>query len=99
MSVQRKTRVVVDFAAAGLGLQYGTVRLVRADGGWATIGCGLAADIGVALADLASAVEHIGSSAVPGLLAQPIIDLAVAVRPGAAVEEVAASMSQLGWIY
>ena len=90
---------MTDFAAAGLGLQYETVRLVRADAGWAAIADELAARISVALADLAPAVEHIGSTSVPGLLAKPIIDLAIGMPPGTALDDVAVPMSRLGWIY
>jgi GrpB-like predicted nucleotidyltransferase (UPF0157 family) len=89
----------MDFAGAGLGLHYGTVRLVRADAGWASIARELAAEISAVLANVARAVEHVGSTAVPGLLAKPIIDLAVATRPGTAVDDVAEPMSRLGWIY
>ncbi len=91
--------MVTDFAAAGLGLQYGTVRLVPADAGWTTIARELAEDIGKALARSARAVEHIGSTAVPGLLAKPIIDLAIGVDPGADVRLIAQPMSRLGWVY
>lgn len=99
--VQRrcKTPGVIDFAAAGLGLQYGTVRLVRSDASWPTIARRLAADIAEALGDAAAGIEHIGSSAVPDMLAKPIIDLAVGVRREAAVTDVSRPMSGLGWIY
>jgi GrpB-like predicted nucleotidyltransferase (UPF0157 family) len=95
----RQTHVVFDFAAAGLGLQYGTVRLVPAEDAWASIAQALAADISIVLVDHAIEVEHIGSTAIPGLLAKPIIDLAVALRPETVVEEIAELMSGLGWIY
>ena len=36
--------------------------------------------IHIALADLAPAIEHIGSTAVPGLAAKPVIDMLVGVR-------------------
>ena len=90
---------MTDFAATGLGLQYGTVRLVPTDARWATIAQELAEDIRKALAGPAAVVEHIGSTAVPGLLAKPIIDLAVGVDPGTLVTEVAEPMARLGWIY
>ncbi len=89
----------MDFAAAGLGLEYRTVRHVPADEAWAAIASELAADIGVVMANLAGGVEHIGSTAVPGLMAKPIVDLAVGVQPGVAVEDVSERLSQLGWIY
>ena len=96
---REQTHVVLDFAAAGLGLQYGTVRLVPAEDAWASIARALAADISRVLDGHAIEVEHIGSTAIPGLLAKPIIDLAVALRPGTVVEEIAEPLSGLGWIY
>jgi len=94
-----KLAQVLDFAGAGLGLQYGTVRLVPADARWALIAHELAADIRAVLGDSVQAVEHVGSTAVPGLLAKPIVDLAVGARPGSTVDEIAEGMSRLGWIY
>lgn len=90
---------MTDFAATGLGLRYGSVRLVPTDARWATIARDLAEDVGQALAGPVAGVEHIGSTAVPGLLAKPIIDLAVGVNPGTLVTEVAEPMARLGWIY
>lgn len=90
---------MIDFRAAGLGLQYGTVRLVRADARWAAIGAELAADIRAVLGGAAEAVEHIGSTAIPGMLAKSIIDLAVGVRSEIGVDEVADGLSTLGWIF
>ena len=90
---------MTDFASAGLGLQYGTVRLVHAREGWAVIASELAAEINRVLSALVVGIEHVGSTAVPGLLAKPIIDLAVGIRPGAVLSEVTEAMSRLGWIY
>ncbi len=59
----------------------------------------LAADIGAMLGGSVQAVEHIGSTAAPGLLAKPIVDLAVGVRPGSTVDEIAEGMARLRWIY
>ena len=89
----------VDFAAVGLGLDHRCVRLVRTDERWVTIGRALALDIGDALADVATGVEHIGSTAVPGLLSKPIIDIAIAVPAGIDVDAIARPLSALGWIY
>lgn len=93
------TREVIDFVGAGLGLQYGTVRLVPADPRWMAIVDQLAADIRAVLGGWVGAVEHIGSSSVPGLLAKPIVDLAVGVRSDTTVDEIADGMSRLKWIY
>ena len=94
-----QTDAVIDFAAAGLGVRYGTVQLVRVKEQWAAIADRLAVEFSAALGPAAGAVEHIGSTAVPGLLAKPIIDLAIGLRPETSVEEITAPLSGLGWIY
>ncbi len=86
----------VDFAVAGLGLQYGTVRLVRALGGDRRR---LMEDVRSALPDVVTEVAHVGSTAVPGLLAKPVIDLALALAPDVAVDDVARPLARLGWLY
>jgi GrpB-like predicted nucleotidyltransferase (UPF0157 family) len=46
-----------------------------------------------AMGEVALSIEHVGSTAVPGLAAKPVIDLVVVVRPGeicAAIERLAA---------
>lgn len=91
--------MVIAFAHAGLGLQYGTVRLVRSDVAWALIAQKLAEDIRRAVAGLAREVEHIGSTSVPGLLAKPILDLAIGACPGTEVTEIVEPLSRIGWIY
>jgi len=89
----------MDFAAVGLGLQYGTVTLTRADKRWGVVANVLAAQIETALAGLAHAVEHVGSTSAPGLLAKPIIDLAIGLQSTTALNEVQERLSRLGWIY
>lgn len=42
-------------------------------------------------------VEHIGSTAVPGMLAKPIIDLAIRVTDRAEFEKHAQSLARAGW--
>ena len=64
--------------AGGLGLKRGTVRLIEADASWAEAYRREVerASALVAHAQLPPLVfEHIGSTAVPGLIAKPIIDL------------------------
>ncbi len=63
-----------------LGVREGEVRLVEHDPAWA--GCFRRERLRLrrALGPRLLAVEHIGSTAVPGLPAKPIIDLAIRVR-------------------
>jgi GrpB-like predicted nucleotidyltransferase (UPF0157 family) len=89
---------VDDFGAVGLGLDRGTVRLVAARPEWAAVAAQLRANIRNGLGDRILAVEHVGSTAVPGMLAKPILDLAAAVVHDdvAAIE---GPLGRLGWIY
>jgi GrpB protein len=66
-----------------LGLAYGRVRLVDSDPRWPGAFRRLAAELRATLGELAVAVEHIGSTAVPGLAAKPILDVAIGLAPGA----------------
>jgi GrpB-like predicted nucleotidyltransferase (UPF0157 family) len=90
---------VIDFAAVGLGLQYGTVALVRADEQWGAVAEMLSAKIEEALVGVADDVEHIGSTSVPGLLAKPIVDLAIGMSSATSLDDVEEPLSRLGWIY
>ncbi len=60
-----------------LGLPYGTVRLVEHDPRWSVEFERVAAQLRPALGSLVVAVEHVGSTAVAGLIAKPILDVAV----------------------
>ena len=49
------------------------------------------------LGELLCAAEHVGSTAVPGLAAKPIIDLDAVIRDDADLEEVIRAMERLGY--
>jgi GrpB-like predicted nucleotidyltransferase (UPF0157 family) len=51
----------------------------------------------VALASLAPVIEHVGSTAVPGMAAVPVIDLAVGVADPAAVDAQSERLSNFGY--
>jgi GrpB-like predicted nucleotidyltransferase (UPF0157 family) len=85
---------------AALGLPYGQVRLAAgAATEWARAYERIAAATREALGDAASGVEHVGSTAVPGMPAKPIIDIAVGMRPGGTVAEMRARLEPRGFIY
>ncbi len=66
-----------------LGLEHGTVRLVAHDPAWAALFRAEAARVRSALGpDRPLALEHMGSTAVPGLVAKPVLDV-LAGRPAA----------------
>lgn len=52
------------------------------DPAWPLVFEGLRARIWPAVSDIALSVEHVGSTAVPGLAAKPIVDMDVVVAPG-----------------
>ena len=52
-----------------------------------------------ALADLVLAIEHVGSTAVPGLGAKPVIDITVGVRTLVDGEKCVGPMEELGYEY
>jgi GrpB-like predicted nucleotidyltransferase (UPF0157 family) len=80
-------------------LTYGQVRLVDSDTGWPRAFERLAAELRSALGELSVAVEHVGSTAVPGLVAKPILDLAVGLAPAADPDRVIRAIERLGYEY
>lgn len=69
------------------------------DGRWAARFDAEAGRIRAALGPLPLAVEHVGSTAVPGLLGKPVLDIAVAVASGAAADACVAPLEDLGYVY
>lgn len=63
-----------------LGLASGTVRVVPYDPRWPALFIRCAADVEGALGTEALAIHHVGSTAVPGLAAKPILDILVGVQ-------------------
>lgn len=69
-----------QLAGTELGLTYGKGRLADSQPGWADAFERLAAEVWSALRGRAVGVEHVGSTAVPGLVSKPILDLAVGLE-------------------
>jgi GrpB-like predicted nucleotidyltransferase (UPF0157 family) len=59
----------------------------------------LAARINAVLGGLVERIEHIGSTAVPGLAAKPIIDLDVVLASPADLPEAMARLSTIGYVH
>ena len=53
--------------------------------------------IAAALGEIASAIEHVGSTAVPGLAAKPIIDMDVLLTSSSALSAAVSRLSSLGY--
>ncbi|MEW1958300.1 GrpB family protein [Kineococcus sp. NPDC059986] len=80
-----------------LGLRDGEVRLVAPEPAWAAEGAAECARVLAAAAPWALRAEHVGSTAVPGLVAKPVVDVAVAVRDLADAAAMAPGMAGLGY--
>lgn len=83
-----------------LGLERGTVRLIPYDPRWAELFAAEAERIRMALGEeLPLAIEHMGSTAVPGLAAKPIIDILGGYPPGAQVERYIEPLVRAGYVH
>jgi GrpB-like predicted nucleotidyltransferase (UPF0157 family) len=91
--------MALTLAADGLGLEYGQLALLRTRPGWLDCGAQLRAHLAAVLTDHHTAVEHVGSTSVAGLLAKPIVDLAVGIAASPAFDPLSARLEQDGWIY
>jgi GrpB-like predicted nucleotidyltransferase (UPF0157 family) len=89
----------LELAGRGLGLDYGTVALVESDERWREAFGQLARELRACLGDIAVEIEHVGSTAVPGLPSKPILDVAVRLAPTADLEEVIALLERNGFEY
>ena len=83
----------------GLGLAKEEVRLARGDAGWFIVADALTTQIRNHLGVRAAAVEHIGSTSVPGLLAKPIVDIAVVLAADVSTETAVEVLEDLGYEY
>jgi GrpB-like predicted nucleotidyltransferase (UPF0157 family) len=73
------------------------VVIVPYDPAWPPIFDGLRDVYARALGPLALAIEHVGSTAVPGLAARPIIDVDVVIPSRAVLSEVIHRLARLGY--
>lgn len=69
------------------------------DGRWAEWYQAESAAIGAALGDYVSGIEHFGSTAVPGLIAKPIVDILIGARPGSDPHAAIDGLAGLGYEY
>jgi GrpB-like predicted nucleotidyltransferase (UPF0157 family) len=73
------------------------ITVVDYDPTWPTAFEAVRARVWPVVDDIALAVEHVGSTSVPGLAAKPIIDVSVVVPTGAAVKVAIERLSTLGY--
>lgn len=80
------------------------LKLVRVDAAWVTMGANWCARIEHALGDALEGghlydVAHVGSTAVPGLLATPTLDLIALVHPWPLPDDANARLANLGFVH
>lgn len=79
------------------GMLRSGMRLVPHDPSWAEWFAAEAARLRAALGSLALRIEHVGSTAVPDLLAKPVIDICVVVATPAAFTSAVDPLARLGY--
>ncbi len=100
--MERPRPLLLDGQLGGvsmLGLRYGTVQLVPYRLEWARAFADERARLSEALSKLPCQIEHVGSTAVPGLHAKPILDIAVGLPPGSAPKEAVSAIRALSYEY
>jgi GrpB-like predicted nucleotidyltransferase (UPF0157 family) len=95
---ERPGIVPVDLAV-GEGAMPDPIVLVEYDSDWPGIFEVLRARLVAAVGDLVVTVEHVGSTAVPGLVAKPIIDLDLVIPSSDDIPEAIARLAALGYAH
>jgi GrpB-like predicted nucleotidyltransferase (UPF0157 family) len=80
-------------------LARGTVQLTEWTPRWTELFAEEAARLRIALADLAVAIEHYGSTSVPGLVAKPVLDILVGGPEATDAAPCLAALAPLGYDY
>ena len=80
-----------------LGLKRGTVALVPHEAAWEAEAARIIETLKSILRDAAVDIQHVGSTAIPGICAKPIVDIAVAVRSFADINEKQAELEAQGF--
>ena len=75
------------------------VRIVEPDPAWATLAAAELGRLGDALGAVGVRLEHVGSTAVPGLAAKPIVDLQVSVDALRPLERYVMPLERLGYLF
>ena len=81
------------------GLAHGTVQLAEWTPRWTELFAEEAARLRAALGDLAVAIEHYGSTSVPGLVAKPLLDILIGGPEATDAAPYVAALAPLGYDY
>ncbi|PRA01204.1 hypothetical protein CQ017_01475 [Arthrobacter sp. MYb224] len=90
--------LVASLSAADLGLRRGVVALAAPSPRWAEAFTGVANVLNATRPAGIGAIEHIGSTAVPGLAAKPILDLAIGFAAEANLDRIHPWLLGLGFL-
>jgi GrpB-like predicted nucleotidyltransferase (UPF0157 family) len=88
-----------EVADAGRWYEPASLHLVDYDESWPASYEADAAALRVALAPELDALEHVGSTAVPGMVAKPVIDILAAVRSWGRFDMMVDRLQDLGYVY
>lgn len=91
--------LVAALRGTELGVRRGTVELAEPSPRWAQAFDGIVAALEPARPAEALAIEHIGSTSVPGLPAKPILDLAIGQQPGSSPQPLHEWLMSAGHLY
>lgn len=86
------------FTDADLGLRRGVVDIAPASAAWARAFAGVHAVLAATAPASVTAIEHIGSTSVPGLDAKAILDVGIAVRAGTTLSSLDGWLTGLGML-
>jgi len=82
-----------------IGLKRHTVRVTDHDPEWLTLAGKACLQVRQAAADLLLDIQHVGSTAVPGLRAKPILDLVAGITSPESVPCLVQRLTEIGYIY
>jgi GrpB-like predicted nucleotidyltransferase (UPF0157 family) len=82
-----------------IGLKRHIVRVVDHDPSWSALFAKERESLHRTLGGLVADIQHVGSTAVPGLPAKPILDIALAVRVLDLVPDIVEQLTRIGYIY
>ncbi|WP_285491679.1 GrpB family protein [Amycolatopsis taiwanensis] len=76
-----------------------SVEITPYDPAWPAMFAGWGAGLRAALGDAAARIDHIGSTAVPGLAAKPVIDIQISVASLEATDAFLGPLTDMGLVY
>ena len=80
-------------------MQTAKVTVLSYDGRWAEEFLQIKAELTAALVELATTIEHIGSTSVVGMSAKPCIDIDVVIADYSVFDEVVRRLAEIGYVH